>query len=162
MSLPIEIDPALDLVIDRVVPVPPARVYKAWTTAEHLKQWFCPKPWYVSECELELRPGGRFFTVMNGPQGERFENLGCFLELVPDRKLVFTDALLPGFRPAPTPFFTAFLFLEPVEGGTRYIAIARHGKPETVEQHRAMGFFEGWGTVIDQLVATLQAEDASA
>lgn len=162
MNLPLEIDPTLDLVIDRIVPVPPSRVYKAWTNPEHLKQWFCPKPWTVSDCEMELRPGGRFFTVMNGPDGERFENLGCFLELVPDRKLVFTDALLPDYRPSPTPFFTAFLFLEAVEGGTRYIAIARHGKPETAEQHRAMGFFQGWNTVLDQLVATLQAEDGPA
>lgn len=160
MSLPIEIDPTLDLVIDRVVPVPPSRVYKAWTTAEHLKQWFCPKPWYVSEAELDLRPGGRFFTVMNGPDGERFENLGCYLELVPDRKLVFTDTLLPDFRPSPKPFFTAFLFLEPVEGGTRYIAIARHGSTETAEQHKQMGFFEGWNAVVDGLIAVFEAEDA--
>lgn len=148
-----DFDPALDLVLQRVVPVSPARVWRAWTTPEDLKHWFCPKPWTTPHCEIDLRPGGRFRTVMRGPEGQEMDSTGCYLEVVPHQRLVFTDALGPGFRPNPEPFFTAFLILEPVGEGCRYTAIARHGKPETAQQHEAMGFTAGWGTVVDQLVA---------
>lgn len=67
-------------------------------------------------------------------------------------RLVFTDALLPGFGPALEPFFTAEITIEPVEGGTRYRARAMHRDAEGRDRHEAMGFHDGWGTCFDQLV----------
>lgn len=150
-------DPALDLVLEREIDVPVQLVWEAWTSPESIREWFCPKPWSVSSCEIDLRPGGRFNTVMRSPEGEEFPNSGCYLEVVPNTRLVFTDTLLPGFRPAPKPFFTAALLLEPTATGTRYTAIAIHGNEETRRQHEEMGFHEGWNTVVDQLVAHIRA-----
>lgn len=79
--------------------------------------------------------------------------MGCFLEIVPNRRLVFTDALLPGFRPAPKPFFTGIVTMEPEGNGTRYTARALHQTQEGRQQHESMGFHDGWGTALDQLVA---------
>src|SRR6218665_1129123 len=125
---PWKFDPKLDLVFERIADVPPELVWEAWTTPEHLKAWFCPKPWGVSECEIDLRPGGMFRTVMLSPEGEKFPNLGCYLDVVPNRRLIWTDALHPGFRPSNTPsagcpvpgFFTVLITLEPAGSGTRY------------------------------------------
>lgn len=150
-------DPALDLVLERDIDVPVELVWEAWTSPESIKEWFCPKPWSVSSCEIDLRPGGRFNTVMRSPEGDEFPNHGCYLEVVPNQRLVFTDTLLPGFRPAPKPFFTAALLLAPTATGTRYTAIAIHGNEETRKQHEEMGFHDGWGTVVDQLVAHIKA-----
>ena len=150
-------DPKLDLVLDREIDVPVELVWEAWTTPESIKEWFCPKPWSVSSCEIDLRPGGRFNTVMRSPEGQEVPNSGCYLEVVPNKRLVFTDTLLPGFRPSPKPFFSAALLLEPTATGTRYTAIAIHGNEETRKQHEEMGFHEGWGTVVDQLVAHIKA-----
>ncbi|MEX0760309.1 MAG: SRPBCC domain-containing protein, partial [Tistlia sp.] len=116
-------DPRLDLVLERDVDVPLERVWKAWTTPEHLRHWFVPKPWTVTACEMDLRPGGVFSTTMRSPDGQEFPNVGCYLEVVENERLVFTDALLPGFRPAPKPFFTGALLLERRGSGTRYTAI---------------------------------------
>ncbi|MGX9965720.1 SRPBCC family protein [Roseomonas sp. F4] len=143
---------SLDLVLTRIVPVPPRLVWLAWTRPEHLVKWFTPAPWRTTAAEIDLRPGGIFRTVMEGPNGERMDSPGCWLEVVEERRLVFTDALLPGFRPAPEPFFTAIIALEPVEGGTRYTATAMHRTPEDRDRHAAMGFHQGWGTALDQLV----------
>jgi uncharacterized protein YndB with AHSA1/START domain len=149
----VEIDPDLDLVLDRVVDVPPHLVWEAWTDPEHLKEWFVPRPWTIASIELDLRPGGIFRTVMRSPEGEEFDNPGCCLEIVEGKKLVFTDTLLPGFRPAPNPFFTAIVTIEPHgSNGTRYIAHAIHGTSENKTKHEEMGFHEGWGTVLDQMV----------
>ena len=94
-------DPKLDLVLERVVEVPPELVWAAWTQPEHLKVWFTPAPWRTTHCEIDLRPGGIFRTVMEGPAGERFDGTGCYLEVVPNRRLVWTSVLLPHWRPAP-------------------------------------------------------------
>lgn len=151
------IDPKLDLVLERTVPVSPAKVWRAWTEPEQLKKWFCPRPWQVTECDIVLRPGGRFFTVMEGPNGEVSPGEGCYLEVVPNERLVWTDWLLPGFRPAGKGFMVGMLLLEPDgAGGTRYTAIARHADPESAEQHAAMGFHHGWGAALDQLVELAQ------
>ncbi|MBE7491560.1 MAG: SRPBCC family protein [Planctomycetes bacterium] len=145
-------DPKLDLVLERLIDVPVELVWKAWTTPELLKQWFCPKPWYVSHCEIDLRPGGRCYTVMNGPNGESFPNTGCYLEIVPNQKLVFTDALLADYRPAGQGFMTAIVTMKKEGKGTRYTAIALHNDEAGRKKHEEMGFYEGWGKALDQLV----------
>lgn len=154
----IKIDPTLDLVLERDVDVPVELVWKAWTTPEHLRHWFVPKPWTITACELDLRPGGVFRSVMRSPDGQEFTNEGCYLEVTPHERLIFTDTLLPGYRPSPKPFFTAVLQLQRRGSGTRYTAIAIHGNEETRKNHEQMGFYDGWGTVVDQMAAYIKAQ----
>lgn len=151
------VDPKRDLVLERIIDVPPALVWKVWTTPEHLRHWFVPKPWTITDCEVDLRPGGIFRTTMRSPEGQEFPNLGCYLEIVPQQRLVFTDALLPGFRPSEKPFFTAILELSPQGSGTRYVATAIHRDEAGRKQHEEMGFEHGWGTVVTQMVAYIKA-----
>lgn len=146
------VDPKLDLKLQREVDVPRQLVWDCWTKPEHLMKWFCPKPWSVSDCEIDLRPGGIFRTTMRSPEGEPFPNLGCYLDVVLLERLIWTDALLPGYRPAAKPFMTGVLFLESIAAGTRYTAIAIHRDEETRTQHEEMGFHQGWNTALDQLI----------
>lgn len=147
-------DPQLDLVLERVVDVPRDLVWKAWTEPEHVMRWFTPAPWTVTECEIDLRPGGIFRTMMRSPEGAEHPNIGCFLEVAPNERLVFTDALQPGYRPAAEPFMTAIVTMEAVgENQTRYTAMALHRNEETRRRHEEMGFHDGWGKALDQLVA---------
>lgn len=151
-------DPKLDLVLERIVDVKPEKVWKAWTQPEHLKKWFTPAPYKTIDCTIDLRPGGIFHTIMESPEGEKFPNAGCYLEVVENKKLVWTSALKPGFRPVPKPenkvefLFTAMILLEPHGNGTKYTAIAMHASPEDAKQHDEMGFQQGWGAALDQLV----------
>src|SRR5258706_16275141 len=94
-----EPDPKLDLMLERVVDVPRELVWRAWTEPEHLKKWFTPVPWKTIDCEIDLRPGGMFRTVMQSPEGQDFPNVGCYLEVIPNEKLVWTSVLAPGYRP---------------------------------------------------------------
>lgn len=154
MEIRPEIDPRLDLVLERVVDARPELVWRAWTEPEHLMKWFTPVPWQTVACEMDLRPGGIFSTTMRSPEGEtQPANAGCFLEVVEGRRLTFTDALGPGFRPLAKPFMTATIIIEPEGAGTRYVAVARHVDEAGRSQHEAMGFEHGWGTALDQLVA---------
>jgi uncharacterized protein YndB with AHSA1/START domain len=154
-------DPNLDLSFERIVEVPKELIWKAWTTPEHLKHWFTPAPWKTIGCEIDLRPGGRFLTVMESPEGQRFPGTGCYLEVIKNERLTWTNALLPGFRPAPLPkaeesgefFFTATIQLAPQGSGTRYTATVRHADVAGCDKHKAMGFEQGWSTALEQLVA---------
>jgi uncharacterized protein YndB with AHSA1/START domain len=152
-SPPFKPDPKLDLVLERVIDVPRELVWAAWTEPEHLVKWFTPAPWSTVECEIDLRPGGIFRTVMRSPDGKDFPNVGCYLEVVPNERLVWTDALVQGFRPSEKPFFTGILLLRSEGKGTRYTAIGLHRDEVTRKQHEDMGFHDGWGKALDQLVA---------
>lgn len=149
----ITLDPDLDLILERIVPVRRELVWRAWTEPELLVQWFTPAPWSTAACEIDLRPGGLFRTVMRDPDGNEHPSDGCYLEVRPQERLVLTDALGPGYRPNPSSFMTAIIRMEDVEAGTRYTAIARHGSQESKTQHEQMGFVDGWGSALDQLVA---------
>lgn len=157
MTTDYPIDENLDLVLQREVDVPPEKVWQAWTNPEHLKQWFAPRPWAIADVAIDLRPGGKFYTKMRSPEGEEFPGTGCILEVETNRKLVWTDALGPNYRPNPEPFFTAVVTMEPTATGTRYTAIAIHKDLEGKKQHEEMGFLEGWGTVADQMVEYIKA-----
>lgn len=155
----------LDLTFERVVDVPIGLVWQAWTTPEHLMPWFCPLPWKTVECEIDLRPGGTFSTVMRSPEGQNFPNQGCYLEVKKNEKLVWTNALLPGFRPAASAAkndasvdfkFTALIQLEALGEGTRYTATVIHADEAGCKQHAEMGFETGWGTALEQLIAYIK------
>ena len=153
-------DPKLDLVLERVVDVPRELVWAAWTQPEHVKKWFTPAPWTTVDCEIDLRPGGIFRTTMRSPEGQDFPNEGCYLEIVPNKKLVWTGALKPGYRPISQPggtdhvpfVFTAVIAMEPQGTGTKYTAIVIHADEESRKKHEAMGFHHGWSAALDQLV----------
>jgi len=143
-----------ELILMREIDAPPEKIFRAWTDPELLKQWFCPKPWGVSHAELDVRAGGSSFIVMKGPNGEEVENRGVYLEVVPNKKIVFTDAFTTAWLPSDKPFMTGIVLLEPLgDGRTKYTAMARHWTEEDKQTHEAMGFHEGWGAAADQLEA---------
>jgi uncharacterized protein YndB with AHSA1/START domain len=153
MTDPHGLDPSLDLVLERVVTVRPELVWRAWTEPEHLMRWFTPRPWSTIACEIDLRPGGVFSTTMRSDKGVALPpNVGCYLEVVPGRRLVWTDALLPGYRPSGKPFMTAIVEMTPEGSGTRYRAVAKHVDDAGRKRHEEMGFHHGWSAALDQLV----------
>ena len=119
--------PEFELVLERILDASPARVYRAWIEPELLKRWFVPKPWSLASVDQDLRPGGRANFVMRDPDGRDYPNEGVFLEIVPNRRIVTTDAFTEGWIPSGKPFMVGIVTLEDAgEGRTRYVATARH------------------------------------
>lgn len=140
------------LSLTRDLAAPPARLYAAWTT--RLREWWGPHGMTTPFCEMDLRPGGVFRTVMRAPDGTEYPTCGVFLEVVPDERIVFTDAFTPDWEPSPDIFFTAVTTFAPRPGGgTRYTAQARHWTDADCERHLQMGFQAGWGESIDRFAA---------
>jgi uncharacterized protein YndB with AHSA1/START domain len=156
MTQVIEVAPESDreLVLARIIDAPREKVFRCWTDPELMVQWFTPAPWKTVSAEMDLRPGGKSLVVMQSPEGQDFPNPGVVLEVIPNEKLVFTDAYTEGWRPSENPFFTAVLTFEDAgDGKTRYIARARHWTDENRKRHEEMGFHTGWGICADQLEA---------
>ncbi len=142
-----------ELILTRLIAAPRARLYRAWTEAELLKQWFAPEPWSVTRAELDVRSGGSNLIVMRSPQGQEFSNRGVYLDIVPDARIVFTDAYVRAWEPSEKPFMTGVVTFADEDGGTRYTARALHWSAADRATHEQMGFHEGWGRCADQLAA---------
>jgi len=151
---------AHELVIERVLDAPVAALWRAYT--DHLEEWFCPKPWRAELVAMELRAGGRSSVTMYGPNGEVAPNEGVYLEVIPERKIVFTDAFTAGWDPAGAPFMVGSFEFEPQGNKTLLRARARHWNAEARAQHEAMGFEGGWGVMMDQWEAVAQRIAADA
>lgn len=155
MSKPSAFDPRLDIVFERFVDAPPRLVWEALTQPEHVKEWYMPKAWgRVARCEMDLRPGGVFGIDTAVGDGREVPNLGCFLDVVPMERLVWTSMLFPGYRPAvfdDVPI-TAIMTLEPQGAGTRYVFTALHRNEADVAANKESGWKEGTDIALDQLV----------
>ena len=160
MSAPIPFDPARDFAIERFIDAPPRLVWEALTRPEHLKEWYMPRPWgRVSRAEMDVRPGGIFSVDIAIGDGPDSSNLGCFLDVVPMQRLVWTSMLFPGYRPAvfdDIPI-TAIVTMEPVGTGTRYVFTALHRNEQDLATNKASGFYQGTELAVDQFVEHVKA-----
>lgn len=146
--------PDLDLTISRVIHAPRQVVWNAWTDPASLEQWWIPAPAKCRVQAMELRPGGAFETQMSEGGGEFGPHLSaCFLAVDPLERIVFTNALVGGWRPAEQPFMTAVITFREHPRGTDYSAHVMHRNVADRDLHRDLGFYDGWGTVAEQLAA---------
>lgn len=151
--------PKHELKIELILDAPKEKLYRGWTEPELMKQWFAPKPWTTPHAENDVRPGGASLVVMRSPEGQEFPNPGQYLEVIPNRKIVFTDAFTGNWVPKEgAPFFVGELTFEDAgPGKTKYTAIARHWTEEAKLQHEQMGFVPGWTLCARQLEEVAKA-----
>ena len=150
--------PELDLTVSRIIAAPRAAVWQAWTDPARFEQWWVPAPAICRVRDMELYPGGSFHTEIS-QDGAAFgpHITGCFLAVDELERLVFTDALVAGWRPAQAPFVTAVITMRDHPGGTEYTATAMHRDIADRDRHERLGFHDGWGTVTRQLAALVES-----
>lgn len=149
------VDPKIDFVIERFIDAPKHLVWEALTKPEHLAQWYMPREWgRVAKCEMDVRPGGMFSIDIAVGDGREFPNLGCFVEVIPQERLVWTSMLFPGYRPAvfdDVPI-TAIVTMTSEGSGTRYVFTALHRDENDYKANMESGWAEGTKIAVDQLV----------
>lgn len=142
-----------ELSISRIIKAPRAAVWRAWAEPLQFAKWWIPEPIVCKVVTMDLRPGGGFVTLMREGDGDFQPHVeGCFLDVVPGERIVFTTVLKEGWQPCETWLaMTSIVTLQDEGPHTRYIARALHRTPEESQKHADMGFAEGWGSAIDQL-----------
>ncbi|MBI2255327.1 MAG: SRPBCC domain-containing protein [Proteobacteria bacterium] len=154
------VKPDLDLTLTRFIKAPRAKIWNAFADPRAFEQWWLPAPYLCRVIEMDLKPGGAFVTEMS-QDGKTFTPHinACFLDIEREKKIIFTNALLGGWRPAehyyPTAI-TAIITLSDQDGGTEYAAHVMHKDAKDRGQHNDMGFLEGWGTVAAQLAKMVE------
>jgi uncharacterized protein YndB with AHSA1/START domain len=148
------LNPDLDLTISRVIKAPRRVIWNAWTDRASFEQWWVPAPATCRVLEMDLCPGGAFVTRISENGGDFMPHLSaCFLAVDDLERIVFTNALVGGWRPAEQPFMTAIITLQDHPMGTDYVAHVMHKNNADRNMHEEMGFYDGWGTCLDQLAA---------
>lgn len=147
----------LDLTTARIIKAPRSLVWNAWADPEKFAQWWIPAPTRCKVVDMDLRPGGSFVTRMSENGGEFVPHVtACFLEIVEGERIVFTNALTGGWRPAERAFITAIITLKDHPDGTEYMAYVMHKSRADRDKHEELGFHDGWGTVVAQLAALVE------
>ena len=151
------LDDPRDLVLSLTLEAPRPAIWRCWTEADLITRWFTPEPWRTAAADLDVRPGGRMNIIMRSPEGEEMPSEGVFLEVLPGRRLVFTDAFSEGWQPSEKPFMTAIIELADDKAGrTAYQARARHWTTADRDAHEQMQFLDGWTRAARQLEALAQ------
>jgi uncharacterized protein YndB with AHSA1/START domain len=145
-------NPDLDLAVSRIIKAPRRIVWDLWTDPASFASWWVPAPARCRVVEMDLRPGGALVTTFSEDGGEFQPHVNaCFLAVEPQEKIVFTDALVAGWRPSEAPFMTAVITMKDHPEGTEYHALAMHSSRAIRDSHEEMGFYDGWGAVSAQL-----------
>lgn len=152
-----QVNPELDLTISRIIKAPRSAVWGAWANPASFEKWWIPAPTLCKVVAMELRPGGAFETRMSEAGGDFVPHLsGCFLAVDDRERIVFTNCLLEGWRPAEQAFITAIITMKDHPLGTDYAAHVMHRSNADRNKHVELGFHDGWGTVIAQLAALVE------
>jgi len=138
------------LVISRIFSAPRALVFMAWSTADHMRRWFCPEHFTVPHATVDFRPGGVCEICMRAPDGQEFWSKGHYIEIVPAERLVFATGLV-GENDAPR--FTALttVTFEEDAGGTRMTVHQAYEIFDDSALGSIDGAPEGWRTTLDKL-----------
>jgi uncharacterized protein YndB with AHSA1/START domain len=137
------------LVVTRTFAAPRPLVFKAWSTAEHMKRWFSPEGFTVPEAEIDFRPGGTCAICMRSPAGQDMWSRGKYIEVSPPERLVFTSEVANGIIPAFTAHTT--VTFEAEGPGTRMTVRQVYDIHDENFRFAIEGASEGWRTTLDKL-----------
>ena len=143
-----------ELTITRVFDAPRAVVFRAWTDAAQLAQWWGPKGFTNPVCEIDARVGGKLRIHMRGPDGSIYPMKGEFREIVPPERLAFTNIALDEAGSHILEGFTTVTFAD--DGGKTKMTL--HTRARAVVDKAAAyleGMEMGWTMSIDKLQVLL-------
>lgn len=81
-----------ELVIKRTFKAPRELVFKAFTEAEHLANWWGPKGLSLIVSSLDVRPNGIFLYCMKTPEGHEMWGKFVYHEILAPEKITFTSS----------------------------------------------------------------------
>lgn len=152
-EIPDSFDATRDMLFERELPHPLARVWAAWTDPAQLPLWWGPEGFSCATKEIDLRSGGQWRFTMIGPDGTRYENRIRYLAIVPQERIdyVIDDDGAGQIRFGARARFSAH------GSGTRVEMHSRFADPETVAAVEKFGAREGGISTLACLAAFLDA-----
>ena len=139
------------LVLTRVFDAPRELVFKAWSSPEHLANWFGPSNFTLPFCDVDFRVGGDYRLCMRSPEGKDYWVHGVYREIVEPQRLVFTWER-DGADDEHAGHTLVTITLDDVAGKTRLtLHQATFGSTEIRDGHR-----HGWTEAFARMAAYLE------
>ncbi len=158
-----DFDPDRDLVLELTLKADRAFVWRGWTDADLMKEWFAPAPFTVPVAEIDLKLGGVGRVEMAGPDGMRIPAMWTYVALEPERRIISSSVgeACGGMLKSPA-LIMDLEFDDAPGGGTLYRAHVRHWTKADRDTHAEMGFEAGWTMAARQLEALAGTMKAAA
>jgi uncharacterized protein YndB with AHSA1/START domain len=142
--------------LTRLFDAPRPLVFEAMTRPEHVREWWgrLGDGYSVPECEIDLRPGGRWRFVNLTAKGVRVAFSGVYREVQPPDRLVFTEIFEEGPGANPQPGDEGSLVttvLTDEQGKTRLTVTARYPSMEIRDIVLRSGMERGAAISYDRL-----------
>src|ERR1700730_17133724 len=136
--------------LSRVLHARRETVFKAWSSADHVKRWFCPETFTVPDAKVEMRVGGRFDVCMRSPTGAVHWMRGTVAEVTPHTRLVIDTHVVDSAGSKLFRGYTEVDFSDAL-GGTRMDVVQTYTLIDPSIAWMVTGAPEGWRTTIDKL-----------
>ena len=136
--------------LSRTLRAPRSTVFRAWTSAEHVKRWFCPKTFTIPDAKVERHVGGAFDVCMRSPAGEQHWIRGTFVEIKPEIRLVIDMVVDDSAGKKLFRAYTEVAFAD-APGGTRIDLVQTYTLLDPSAAWMMQGAPEGWRTTLDKL-----------
>ena len=140
--------------VSRVFPAPRETVFKAWSSADHVKRWFCPSGYTVPEATVEMRVGGRFEVCMRSPEGMEHWTRGTFTEVAAPERLTIDHHVVDPCGGGPLFSAVTEVKFSTADGGTRMDVVQTYTVFDAAQVEPMLkGAPEGWRQTLDKLEA---------
>lgn len=147
-----------EFVVERLFNAPRTLMFQVFTRPEHLKRWWAPRPYTISVCTIDLRPGGIWHYNMRSPEGQEHWARSVYREIVPPEKLVYTstfaDEHANPIEGVPEHLATVSFIEE--DGKTRVSAQFQFASAAALKGAIDMGMVQGMNMTLDYLVEYVQ------
>jgi uncharacterized protein YndB with AHSA1/START domain len=142
--------------VSRVFSAPRETVFKAWSSAEHVKRWFCPNGYSVPEATVEMRVGGRFEVCMRSPQGMEHWTKGTFTEVAAPERLTIDHHVIDPCGGGPLFSAVTEVKFSAVPDGTLMEVVQSYTVADMAQVEGMLkGAPEGWRQTLDKLEAEI-------
>jgi uncharacterized protein YndB with AHSA1/START domain len=149
-----KVEPA-PLRVSRVFAAPRRTVFEAWSSADHIKRWFCPDGYSVPEATVEMRVGGAFEVCMRSPEGVDHWMRGTFTEVVAPERLMIDHHVIDPCGGGPLfSAVTRVSFSDEGAAGTLMEVVQIYSAAGGAQAEEMLkGAPEGWRQTLDKLEA---------
>jgi uncharacterized protein YndB with AHSA1/START domain len=147
------------MVVTKIFDAPRELVWKAWTEAKYIMQWWGPKGFTSPVCKMDFRVGGKLLCCMRSPDGQEGWNAVEYYEIVAYEKIVslmyFSDPEGNRIDPAQLGIeseaiegaYDVTLFEDLGNGRTKLTFIGN----EPMQSAKNSGQLEGWNEILDKV-----------
>jgi uncharacterized protein YndB with AHSA1/START domain len=142
-----------ELTATRVFDAPREIVFRAYSSCEHIKNWWGPRTYPTTFCEMDFRPGGTWRYCMTGPEGDEAWGKGVYSEIVEPERIAYRDYFTDanGVESPEMPAAQITVEFRQLNGRTELWSQTKYDTKDDLQKVLDFGVEEGFAETLDRL-----------